>query len=123
MTKVLIDACGWVAAVESGINFDHALSEQVGPFEPVLLPKVREELQAVQDMRSKPLLLELLGDRSDSVETPEGFEHTDDQLVAVAMERTWPVLTIDRELKQRLADARCSFIEVVGGRTLRLIEF
>ena len=123
MTKVLIDSCGWVAAVDGGVNFDHALSSLVGTFEQVVLPQVRKELQAVQEGRSKPLLLDLLDGRSEAVEPPEGMKHTDDQLVAMAMENSWPVLTIDRALKQRLADAGCPFIEVVSGRTLRLIEF
>ncbi len=123
MTKVLIDSCGWVAAVDGGVNFDLAISPLVGTFEPVVLPRVRKELQAVQDGRAKPLLLDLLDGRSEAVEPPEGMKHTDDQLVAVARESSWPVLTVDRGLKQRLADAGCPFIGVVSGRNLRLIEF
>nr|AIE93376.1 hypothetical protein [uncultured marine group II/III euryarchaeote AD1000_34_D01]AIE98317.1 hypothetical protein [uncultured marine group II/III euryarchaeote KM3_05_F04]AIF20132.1 hypothetical protein [uncultured marine group II/III euryarchaeote KM3_88_E02] len=123
MTKLLIDACGWVAAIDGGINFDHAISPLIGKFEPVILPRVRKELQSVQEGRAKTLLLDLLDGRAEVVEPPEGMDHTDDQLVALAMENSWPVLTIDRDLKQRLADAGCPFIEVISGHSVRLIEF
>ena len=43
MAKVLVDACGWVAIIEAGLNIDHAMSEVVGNFEPVLLKKVLRE--------------------------------------------------------------------------------
>ena len=40
MQKILIDACGWVAVIDSGMNFDSEISRLLGRPEVLLLPKV-----------------------------------------------------------------------------------
>ncbi|HJM19156.1 MAG TPA: hypothetical protein QF802_01705 [Candidatus Thalassarchaeaceae archaeon] len=119
MTKVLVDACGWVAIIEAGLNIDHAMSDVVGDFEPVLLQKVLNELERLQSYSTTALLLELLVTRSEIIEGPEEAKHPDDQLVIVSSTENWPVLTVDKRLKQRLIEMNCSYIEVMGGQNLR----
>ena len=51
----------------------------------------------------------------------QGIKHTDDMLIKLSMERSWPVLTVDRELKERLINSGGSYIEVTSRRVLRLI--
>ena len=43
MSKVLIDACGWTAIIEGGLNVDLAMADVIGTFEPVLLNRVLKE--------------------------------------------------------------------------------
>lgn len=121
MAKVLVDACGWVAIIEAGLNIDHAMSEVVGNFEPVLLKKVLRELERLQSYSTTPLLLDLLESRSEIISGPEEANHPDDQLVIVSSDEKWPVLTIDKRLKQRLIEMGCEYIEVMGGQNLRLV--
>ena len=68
------------------------------------------------------LLLDLLDERAEVVEAPEGTRHTDDQLIQLASQLQCPVLTVDRELKRRLAESGAGIIEVVGSSTLRLVR-
>ncbi|MDP6742073.1 MAG: hypothetical protein QF807_02200 [Candidatus Thalassarchaeaceae archaeon] len=121
MTKVLVDTCGWIAIIEAGLNIDHSMSDVVGDFEPVLLQKVLKELERVQSNSTTPLLLELLVSRSEIIDGPEEANHPDDQLVIVASTEKWPVLTVDKLLKQRLIEMNCAYIEVMGGKNLRLV--
>lgn len=121
MTKVLVDTCGWVAIIEAGLNIDHSMADVVGNFEPVLLQKVLKELERIQSNSTTPLLLELLVSRSDIIDGPEEANHPDDQLVIVASTEKWPVLTVDKLLKQRLVEMNCAYIEVMGGQNLRLV--
>lgn len=122
MTKVLVDACGWVAVVEAGINIDVASTTVVGSFEPVVLQSVWRELEMVQSKRSTPLLLEILDAKAEFMEGATESRHTDDQLVIAASEMKWPVLTVDKRLKQRLIEMGCAFIEVMSGNNLRLVS-
>ncbi len=121
MTKVLVDTCGWIAIIEAGLNIDHAMADVVGNFEPVLLQKVLKELERIQSNSTTPLLLELLVSRSEIIGGPEEANHPDDQLVIVASTEKWPVLTVDKLLKQRLIEMNCAYIEVMGGQNLRLV--
>jgi rRNA-processing protein FCF1 len=43
--QILIDACGWVAIIDSGMNIDSELSRVYGPAQMLLLDSVREELE------------------------------------------------------------------------------
>ena len=122
MTKVLVDTCGWVAIIEAGLNIDHAMSDVVGDFEPVLLTKVLIELENIDSNSTNNLLLDLLKSRSEMIDGPEEANHPDDQLVIVASENKWPVLTVDKRLKQRLIEMGCGYIEVMGGQNLRLVN-
>ena len=120
VTGVLIDTCGWVAVVDARINIDLALEQQLGPIEIKVTQSVLDELQGVEEKESRNMLLGLLNERSELV-SGEG-QHTDDELLNLAIANKWPVLTVDKHLKARLHDANASVIEVHGSKMLRFIE-
>ena len=120
LAGVLVDACGWGAVVDARINIDLALESQVGPVELKVTESVLSELEQLAERESRNLLLDLLVERSEVV-SGEG-DHTDDELLNLATNEGWPVLTVDRTLKARLHDANASVIEVHGSKALRLIE-
>ena len=123
MQKVLVDSCGWVAIVEAGLHLDQELSNLVGTFELVLLKSVEEELQEIQAQRAGTLLLDLLEKKSIQGEPPaDAGNHTDDHLLALAKENSWPVITVDTGLKQRLVETGCQVIEVAQRRRLRMLK-
>ena len=45
MQKILLDTCGWVAIVDSGIHLDLELSKLVGNFELMLIESVNDEIK------------------------------------------------------------------------------
>ena len=120
MVGVLVDACGWVSLVDAGLNLDSSLGEVVGEANLLLIDSVRDELEAL-DAQKRGLLLDLLYRRADSVATA-GIRHADDALVSLAIQNSWPVLTVDRRLKERLIDSGGSYIEVTSGPALRLVS-
>ena len=117
---VLIDTCGWVAVVEARINIDLALQQQLGPIEIKVTQSVMNELERLAEQESRNLLLSILTERAELV-SGEG-EHTDDELLNLATNHHWPVLTVDKDLKNRLYNANASVIEVHGSKALRFIE-
>ena len=117
---VLIDTCGWVAVVDARINIDLALEQQLGPIEMKITQSVMNELERLAEQESQNLLLSILTERAELV-SGEG-EHTDDELLNLATKHHWPVLTVDKNLKNRLYNANASVIEVHGSKTLRFIE-
>ena len=117
---VLIDTCGWVAVVEARINIDLALQQQLGPIEIKITQSVMNELERLAEQESRNLLLSILTERAELV-SGEG-EHTDDELLNLATNHHWPVLTVDKDLKNRLYNANASVIEVHGSKALRYIE-
>lgn len=118
MQKVIIDSCGWVALIEAGINIDISMNELVGPYQLVLITSVEQEINKL-NAGGNNLLLELLQSKSIPQDV-SGDSHTDDQILSLASDKGWPVLTVDRELKRRLIEASCSVIEVVANKRLRL---
>ncbi|HJM77737.1 MAG: hypothetical protein QGF28_06390 [Candidatus Thalassarchaeaceae archaeon] len=120
MVGVLVDTCGWISLVDAGLNLDSSLGEVVGEANLILIDSVRDELEAL-DAERRGLLLDLLYVRADSA-TAEGISHTDDALVTLSVQNSWPVLTVDRRLKERLIDAGGSYIEVTSGPALRLVS-
>ena len=120
VTGILVDTCGWVAVVDSRINVDLALEQQLGPVELKITQSVINELEHLAMQDSRNLLLSLLYERCELV-SGEG-EHTDDELLSLAISHNWPVLTVDKELKNRLHNANGSIIEVHGSKVLRYIE-
>lgn len=121
MGDVLIDACGWVALIDAGLNIDSALSSIIGPPHFILLPSVLEELTEIQEKRNlrKTLMLELLLQRSTLIE--EGSGHTDDLLLKHAQKNGLPLLTVDANLKRRCFESSVDVIEVMNRKKLRLI--
>ena len=119
MVSVLVDACGWVAMMDAGLNLDEAMKNVVGKADLLVLDSVQNELELLSQRR-KGLLLELLVSRSDRVPDIEGMSHPDEMLVQMSTANGWPVLTVDRQLKERLIGSGGSYIEVTSGRSLRL---
>lgn len=121
MNCVLIDACGWAALIDAGLNLDVSMSKVIGKPKYLLLSKVREELISLSKHR-KGLLLDLLDSKSELIEAPEGIRHTDRMLLDLSTKNGWPVLTVDRRLKERLINNGGSYIEVTSRNVLRLIH-
>ena len=119
MVRVLVDACGWVAMMDAGLNLDEAMKNVVGKADLLVLDSVQNELELLSQRR-KGLLLELLVNRSERVPDIEGMSHPDEMLVQMSTANGWPVLTVDRQLKERLIVSGGSYIEVTSGRSLRL---
>lgn len=125
MQQVLIDACGWVAVIDSGMNFDAELLHILGRPQLLLLPKVEEELERLDALRprGKKLLLTMLAAKSETIEPSiEAGEHTDDQLLDLAHASGRIVLTVDIQLKKRLYERAVPVLEVTKNKRLHLIE-
>ncbi len=120
VASILIDTCGWVAVVEARINIDLALKNQLGTIEIKVTQSVMNELEHLAKQESRNLLMDLLQERAELV-SGQGA-HTDDELLNLAVCHQWPVLTVDKNLKNRLYNANASVIEVHGSKRLRYIE-
>lgn len=122
MTELLIDACGWVACIDGGINLDHELSSLMGPTDWVLTTGVLEELNRLNKDRParKGLLLPLLLARAELL--PAAAAHTDDDLFGIATARGCATLTVDIGLKHRLFEANLPVVEVKQGSFLNLVD-
>ena len=122
MGDVLIDACGWVALIDGSFNIDVALSNLVGPPQFILIDLVWEELEELDATRprGKKLMLDLLMQRSVSIEHPT--MHTDDALLEIAFEQGLPLLTVDANLKRRALENGIGILEVVKGKNIRLVN-
>ena len=119
MKKVLVDACGWVAVIEAGINIDLALLECCGYKELAVVPNVISELQSLNNPK---LMISMLEAKSEMLVPPiDSGKHTDDQLFALAVENNWPILTVDTELKRRLSKSNLNWVEVSGRTHLRMV--
>ena len=86
-----------------------------------LLESVHNELSQLSEGR-RGLLLGFLESRCEMIPDLDGSSHPDEMLVALSDSRGWPVLTVDRGLKERLVSSGGSYIEVTSGRFLRLVE-
>ena len=120
MVGVLVDACGWAALMDAGLNLDEAMKGVVGQADLMVLECVQRELELLSQHRTG-LLLGLLESRSEKVSDLDGMTHPDEMLVTLSGSSGWPVLTVDRGLKERLISSGCSYIEVTSGRFLRLV--
>jgi rRNA-processing protein FCF1 len=123
--QILIDACGWVAIIDSGMNIDSELSRVYGPAQMLLLDSVREELDTLnkQRPRSKNLLLSLLEQKSQPVQPlTDESSHPDDQIFELAVEHSLPVLTVDVELKRRFYEQGLPILEVSKNQRIELVE-
>tara|TARA_B100000029_G_scaffold247597_1_gene244494 strand:+ start:2977 stop:3273 length:297 start_codon:yes stop_codon:yes gene_type:complete len=97
------------------------MKEAVGAADLKLLECVDKELESLS-IKQKGLLLELLRKRCEVLADIEGLGHPDEMLARLSSEHGWPVLTVDTELKRMLIEQGGSYIEVVSGRYLRLVE-
>ena len=121
MVGVLVDACGWVALMDAGLNLDDAMSGVVGQADLKLLECVHLELLQLSQSR-RGFLLSLLESRCEMISDLNDLSHPDEMLIALSGLRGWPVLTVDRVLKERLVSSGGSYIEVTSSRFLRLVE-
>ena len=121
LSGLIIDACGWAALVDARLNLDVAMAPIIGSPKLLVLDSVARELESLSNKRSG-LLLDLLEKRSERIPDIEDMKHTDDMLVMVSVDSGWPVLTVDKRLKERLVSAGGSYIEVTSGHSLRLVE-
>lgn len=120
MQRVIVDACGWVAVIEAGINIDLELLKCCGYKDLAIIPNVISELKSLNDSK---LMISMLEVKAEMYDAPEGAgKHTDDQLFALAVENKWPILTVDTDLKRRLSQSNVSWVEVSGRSHLRLVE-
>jgi len=120
MVGVLVDACGWAALIDAKLNMDLAMIGVIGEFELILIKRVKDELETLSKSK-RGLLLDLLEMRSTLIPDIKGIKYTDDMLIKFSIDNSWPVLTVDKELKERLINAGGSYIEVTSRRVLKLI--
>lgn len=120
LVGVLVDACGWAALIDADLNIDSVMTDILGEFEFKVIESVNDELQRVPLKRRK-LSLKLLEIKCEIIPDIENMSHTDDMLLNISLENSWPVLTVDKELKERLIKSGGSYIEVTSSRNLRII--
>ena len=121
--RIIVDACGWVAVIDSGINIDLELEKIFGTFELILLKSVLDELKEIENDRPKrkTLLIPMLESKSKLIENNE-FTHTDDKIYSISEQFEHAVLTVDKELKKRLYKSSIKVIEVNKNNHLNVIE-
>jgi len=123
--QIIIDACGWVAIIDAGINFEIELEHLIGNFELIVLPEITEELEKLnlKRPRKNSLLLDLLAKKSNKINyISHDLRHTDDIIYDLALNQNLAVLTVDKNLKMRLFKSGIDVIEVVQNNHLKLIE-
>ena len=122
--SIIIDACGWVAIIDSGMNFDIELKQTIGNFELILLDSVLDELKEIENNRPKrkSLLIPMLESKSDLSDSEIESNHTDDQIFELAKRESFSVLTVDKELKKRLFESSIKVIEVSKNNHFKVIE-
>ena len=123
--QIIIDACGWVAIIDAGINFEIELEHLIGNFELIVLPEITEELEKLnlKRPRKNSLLLDLLAKKSNKINyVSHDLRHTDDIIYDLALNQNLAVLTVDKNLKMRLFKSGIDVIEVVQNNHLKLIE-
>tara|TARA_B100000965_G_scaffold368275_1_gene354829 strand:+ start:312 stop:698 length:387 start_codon:yes stop_codon:yes gene_type:complete len=123
--RIIIDACGWVAIIDAGINFEIELEHLFGKFELITLPEITSELEKLNLKRARKnsLLLELLTNKSTEIDhLSNDLRHTDDIIYDLAVNQNLAVLTVDKNLKRRLFKSGIDVIEVVKNNHLNLIE-
>ena len=120
---IIIDACGWVAVIDSGINIDIELEKIFGSFQLILLDSVLYELKEIEKERTKrkTLLISMLEKKSNKIDSEE-FTHTDDQIFSISEQLGYAVLTVDKELKKRLYQSSIKVIEVNKNNHLKILE-
>lgn len=121
--QIIVDSCGWVAIIDSGLNFEFELERIFGKFSLILTASIEDELSKLEQSRprKKSLLLNLLKQRSTTLESDNEY-HTDDHIFELSKNGEYAVLTIDKVLKKRLYERGITVIEVAKNQHLRIIE-
>lgn len=122
--SIIIDACGWVAVIDSGMNFDLELERTIGTFELILIDSVLQELKELDKTRTKrkSLLISMLESKSTFTDFESDFSHTDDKIFEIAGKEQYAVLTVDKDLKKRLFKSSIKVIEVSKNNHFKVLE-
>ena len=122
--SIIIDACGWVAIIDSGMNFDIELKQTIGNFELILLDSVLYELKEIENNRPKrkSLLIPMLESKSNLSDSKIESKNKDDKIFELAKRESFSVLTVDKELKKRLFESSIKVIEVSKNNHFKVIE-
>jgi rRNA-processing protein FCF1 len=122
--SIIIDACGWVAIIDSGMNLDLELERAIGTFDLILIDSVLDELMELEKERPKrkSLLISMLEKKSTKTIIESDFTHTDDQIYELAKNGNYAVITVDKDLKKRLFQSSIKVIEVSKNNHLKVIE-
>ena len=102
MAGVLVDTCGWIAFVKSGMNLDSAMSNVIGKPDLIVIDSVWKELDDLSRGK-RGLLLGLLKSRSEMMDNPPREGHTEMMLVRLSKMNNWPVLTDETRFKEKQA--------------------
>ena len=122
--SIIIDACGWVAIIDSGMNLDIELERTIGTFQLILLESVLQELKEIEKTRPKrkSLLISMLEKKSSHTFSVSDLNHTDDQIFELATKENSAVITVDKDLKKRLFQSSIKVIEVSKKNHFKIIE-
>lgn len=122
--SIIIDACGWVAIIDSSMNLDLELERAIGTFDLILIDSVLDELMELEKERPKrkSLLISMLEKKSTKTIIESDFTHTDDQIYELAKNGNYAVITVDKDLKKRLFQSSIKVIEVSKNNHLKVLE-
>lgn len=124
MRNIIVDSCAWKAITMSSVNIDIELTKVFGNYSLITCQKVEFELEDIVDIKfaDKKLMMQLFYRKVSVVEFEKNSEHTDDQLLQLALENEGILFTVDKKLKERGMKNKIPLLEIVQSNHLRLIE-
>ena len=124
MRNIIVDSCAWKAITMSSVNIDIELTKVFGNYSLITCQKVEFELEDIVDIKfaDKKLMMQLFYRKVSVVEFEPNSEHTDDQLLQLALENEGILFTVDKKLKERGMKNKIPLLEIVQSNHLRLIE-
>ena len=124
MRNIIVDTCAWKAITMSSVNIDIELTKVFGNYSLITCQKVEFELEDIVDIKfaDKKLMMQLFYRKVSVVEFETISEHTDDQLLQLALENEGILFTVDKKLKERGMKNKIPLLEIVQSNHLRLIE-
>ena len=124
MRNIIVDSCAWKAISMSTVNIDIELTKVFGSYSLITCQKVEFELEDIVDIKfaDKKLMMQLFYRKVSVVEFEANSDHTDDQLLQLAIENEGILFTVDKKLKERGMKNKIPLLEIVQSNHLRLIE-
>jgi len=124
MRNIIVDSCAWKAITMSSVNIDIELTKVFGKYSLITCQKVEFELEDIVDIKfaDKKLMMQLFYRKVSIAEFETNSEHTDDQLLQLALENEGILFTVDKKLKERGMKNKIPLLEIVQSNHLRLIE-
>ena len=124
MRNIIVDSCAWKAISMSTVNIDIELTKVFGNYSVITCQKVEFELEDIVDIKfaDKKLMMQLFYRKVSVVEFEANSNHTDDQLLQLAIENEGILFTVDKRLKERGMKNKIPLLEIVQSNHLRLIE-